>query len=503
VRAHRSLKTVFTWWFAGTLLVLYGVVAVAVGVYMDADARRDVVLTLKSEAEAVAAYIGASGRLDAPELAAPELDPVPLWMRVLSGDEVLAATPGVPVFDLPAPALPGGSEEAATARAIDGGRVMVVRHAVGGLRDDLTVEAVGSLEPVIAARERTIGALVLLGLVVIPLAAAGGRLLATGALRPVAGLVADIEQLDSNRLDDRLELPPDARQEVMVLAGAFNDLLDRLQGSVESMRRFTADASHELRNPLSVLRTGLEVALRRPRPEEEYRALLRENLEEIHRVQVVVEGLLALARDIPGDAEPLVTERVDLKSLVTDTAAGFSTYAAEAEVEIDLDLDAGSEVEGDPGLLRLLLFNLLHNAIKHSPEGSAVRVEVRGDSGHVHLVVRDSGPGVPAAERDRVFERFYRAGGSGRSVEGSGGLGLAVVRWVTERHQGSIRLLDEGPGAAFQVTLSASSTGAQLGSGASSASSPAKSPSCGTVTSAERGVASSPGGGSNSPLGSV
>jgi signal transduction histidine kinase len=451
----RSLKFAFTWWFAGTLVVLYGVVATVAALDAAADARRDVAQALKGEAETVATYVAATGRLDAPELAAPERDPVTLWLRVLRGRRMVAATPGFPPIPVEAPS-PGGQEQTTAARLAGAGAFLVVQHPVGGLGQGLTVEAAGSTAPLLATRRRMNGGLLLVGVVVIPIAALGGRLLAAWALRPVDSLVAAIRTVDPERMGQRLSVPPGSAAEVAALAGAFDDLLDRLQASIESTRRFTADASHELRNPLSVLRTGLEVALRRPRPAEEYRDLLRRSLEEIQRVQTVVEGLLALARDAPGQLEPLEPRPVDLSDLVAQTAASFAAVAGEARVTIEQSVPTGLTVPGDPALLRLLVFNLLDNAIRHSPEGGtvALRAEEREDG--VRLLVEDGGPGVAAADRERLFGRFYRAG---RGPDGGvGGLGLAVVRWVAERHGGLVRLLDRERGAAFEVLLPAAAT---------------------------------------------
>lgn len=452
MRRRRSLEDAFTWWFAGTLLLLYGVLATVAAVDAATDAERDVVMALKSEAEAVAAYVAATGRLDTPELEAPEREPVPLWLRVVAGGEVVAATPGAPALpELPPDeAAAAARGEAVTVEAAEPGAVILVRHAVGGLGQGLAVEAVGSTAPLVASRRRLRLVLVLVGLIVIPAAAFGGRLLARWALRPVDALVAAIGTIDSERLGERLTLPADAAVEVATLAGAFNRLLDRLQASVEATRRFTADASHELRNPLSVLRTGLEVALRRPRPAEEYRDLLRRNLEEIQRVQTVVEGLLTLARDAPGQREALEPEPVDLARLSEQTAAAFAAVAGEAGIAVELRVPALT-LTADPRLLRLLLFNLLDNAIKHSPDGGRVVLAAEACGGGVRLVVEDSGPGVAPEDRGRLFDRFYRPRRA--AGQGVGGLGLAVVRWVAEAHGGTVALLDREQGAAFEVVL--------------------------------------------------
>jgi two-component system heavy metal sensor histidine kinase CusS len=236
-----------------------------------------------------------------------------------------------------------------------------------------------------------------------------------------------------------------------VLSRTFNALLGRLEENVERMRRFTADASHEIRNPLSVLRAGLEITLRRERTAQEYQELLRENLQEIDRLHAVVEGILLLARDMPGQPLRIHRAPVDVGDLSRATAAFFEVSAAERGIRVDVQAEPGLVVTGDAGLLRLVVFNLLDNALKHSPDYEIVRLEARGQGDAVSLVVADRGPGVRPEDRDRIFERFYRGGpGAG---DGVGGIGLSVVRWVAEAHGGSARLLDSDRGAAFEVVL--------------------------------------------------
>jgi signal transduction histidine kinase len=239
--------------------------------------------------------------------------------------------------------------------------------------------------------------------------------------------------------------------EVVVFAGAFNDLLGRLETSVELMRRFTADASHEIRNPLTVIRTGLEVALRRARQPEEYRALMEENLQEIRRLQAVLEGLLTLAREVPGAPYPVAKVPVDFSGLLEQTADTFSTVAAERGVLIREDIEPGLILDGDPQLIRLAAFNLIDNALKHSPAEETVHLTARAREDEIELVVADRGPGVAVGNREHLFRRFFRA--DQPPGAGVGGLGLSVVWWVTELHGGRVRLLDTERGAAFQVVL--------------------------------------------------
>ena len=456
MKAPGSLLSRLTWWFAGSLLALYGISATLVYLYAAAQERQYAVLTLKTEAEAVAAYVADSGALDAPELAEPETDPIPMWMRVEKNGRVLAQTPGTPARAVAATTALEPEERGPVVSVFylpTKPSYMVVRHRVGGKQEGTYVEAIGSMAPLIRAKRRLGIGLFLVGLVVIPLSALGGRGLAQQALRPIQGLVVSIRGIDP---EGRQRLPEGGVEEVAVLSSSFNALLGRLEENVERMRRFTADASHEIRNPLSVLRTGIEIALRRERPPAEYQELLRENLQEIDRLHTVVEGILLLARGVrgePGHELTLSRSPLDLGELVRATAAFFSAHAAERGVTIETEAGPGLMVSGDAALLRLVVFNLLDNALKHSPDGETVRVEVRPreEAGTVAIRVADRGPGVRPEDRDRVFERFFRGGPA--SGSGVGGIGLSVVRWIAEAHGGSARLLDTERGAAFEVEL--------------------------------------------------
>jgi signal transduction histidine kinase len=452
VKAPRTLVARLAWWFAGSLLALYGIPAALVYVYASAQAQQYAELTLKTEAEALAAYVAGSGNFDAPELREPEETPIPIWLRILENGSVVAETPGTPRLP-PLPEPPGATPVVEVAFLPTRPAYAVVRHQIGGRTPGLRVEAIGSLEPLQRSKHRLATGLILVGLVIIPLAALGGRALSQRALRPIGDLVEAIRGLDPDRRERRLELPDSVVEEVSVLSRAFNVLLGRLEESVERMRRFTADASHEIRNPLSVLRTGLEIALRRDRSVGEYQELLRENLQEIDRLHAVVEGLLLLARDVPGSGLRLASSPLDLGEVVRATAAFFADSAAESGIRIDARIEPGISVSGDAALLRLVVFNLIDNALKHSPKGEVLQVEVRREGERAVLLVADRGPGVQPADRERVFERFFRGGPA--SGSGVGGLGLSVVRWVAEAHGGTARLLDSERGAAFEVSLPA------------------------------------------------
>jgi heavy metal sensor kinase len=363
---------------------------------------------------------------------------------------VIAATPGLP----PLPVLRRTRRQLGRLAILQNHHphLAVVPHEVWN-QPGTVVEAIASLEGMEARQRDILFALGTTGLLLIPLAALGGRLLAAQGLRPLEHLVTSIRSLGSEGLEQRLQAPG-AVTEVSQLADEFNHLLERLQESVESMRRFTADASHELRTPISILRTGIEVTLRKERSGEEYRELLRENLAEIERVQRIVEGLLTLARAPRGESRELPLHPVDLSAVVAAAAESIRPLAAERRIALNLRIAPAVRVNGDIDHLRLMTLNLLDNAVKFTPVGRRIHVRVEKLGESARLEVRNEGPGVPEEDRPYIFDRFYRARGTRAVGSAAGGLGLALVRWVVESHGGEVRLVPDGqPGAVFEVLL--------------------------------------------------
>ncbi len=440
-------------WFVVAFVALY-VTAALVVLGVDArNARRELGYFLYAEAEALATYVATTGALDFPELEGAEPHtPAPVWLRLFDREGTVLETPGSP--PVPSSLADPVEGELQIWEAGDGSLLARVQHAVW-TRDGWTAEAITTSALLHRRRRDLLFALGLAGLVLIPLAAFGGRLLAARALRPLEHLVGSIRSLDSRRLDARLETPG-AVEEIELVTSEFNSLLGRLEGSVASMRRFTADASHELRTPVSILRTGLEVALRKERSAEEYRQVLEENLDELTRVQRIVESLLTLARDeSPGEPE-LAREVVDLAGVVDAAIDTIRGAAAHQSVEVVTDLERPCRVSGDADQLRLLVMNLVDNALKFTPRGGRVTVVAGERMGQVRLLVSDTGLGIDRVDRPQIFERFYRGRGAGPSGRGAGGLGLSLVEWVARRHDGAVRLVDtEAPGATFEVVLPA------------------------------------------------
>jgi signal transduction histidine kinase len=235
-----------------------------------------------------------------------------------------------------------------------------------------------------------------------------------------------------------------------VLAGRA---LVPVETSFDRLRRFTADASHELRTPLSVIRGIGEVSLRETRTPAEYKETIGSMLEEVDRLTSLVDALLRLSHADAGTVV-LSREHLDLAQLARDVTASLAVLADERSQRFALDLAGGVSVNADRLVLREAITNIVDNAIKHSPRGSSIQVDVRTDGSHALLTVTDEGPGVPVEYRNRVFDRFFRID-EGRSRDHGGtGLGLAIAKWAVEANGGRLSV-DGGPrgGSAFRIAL--------------------------------------------------
>lgn len=449
-RRSTSLKTRITFWFAGIFFLLYAAVVVGILDFESRVARKQLEVLLYAEAEALASYFAATGNLDFPELEATEEEaPAWVWVRILEKGQVVASTPGAPDLGL---APTSSSPEKLLRYQAEAGGYAAVRHSVWN-RPDTFAEALMPLSTLREQNRRLLTRLLLIGLFLGPLVALGGWLLADRALRPTERLIASIRALDLGNLEGRLAAPG-APREIGDLAREFNLLLGRLEQALRRMKRFTADASHELRTPITVLRTSFEVALRRSPDPEEDRIVLRESLQEVKRVQRIVEGLLALARADSGQPEPVMRTPVALAALAAAATASLEPLAQKKEVRFVCELDEDIQVLGDEDRLRLMIVNLLDNAVRHSPLGRPIHLSLTLRNGSAVLTIADQGAGVRPEDRPHLFERFYRGDGIPSSNSRTGGLGLSVVRWVAQSHGGAVRLLEDSPeGAHFEVTL--------------------------------------------------
>ena len=231
-------------------------------------------------------------------------------------------------------------------------------------------------------------------------------------------------------------------------------MLDRIERGVQTQRRFTADASHELRSPLSRLRAELEIALRRSRTPGEYEELLRSSLEEVERLSGLTEELLTLARLDAGEGAQAPPAPVLVADVLTEAVARVAPEARRREIALDADVRPGIAVEVVPGALAMVIENLLSNALKFSPPHGRVTIRALAAGSEALLSVSDSGPGIPPEEIPRLFERFFRGRASQTLGAPGAGLGLAICRAVVEARGGRISV-DSGldAGATFTVHL--------------------------------------------------
>jgi len=289
-------------------------------------------------------------------------------------------------------------------------------------------------------------------------AALGGYFLARKSLAPVALMASKARTIGAANLHDRLGVS-NPRDELGQLAISFNELLDRLEASFERQRRFIADASHELRTPVAILRGESEVTLSRPdRSPAEYREALSILRDESQRLAHIVEDLFTLTRADAGQY-PITPRDFYLDELASDVLRHARSLALAKEITLSPSIEPELLFHGDESLIRRLLLNLLDNAIKYTPQGGKVTLVCKKQSAQYVINVTDSGPGIPSDLQPRIFERFFRADKARSRSEtdgGGAGLGLSIARWIAEAHHGQLELArSDASGTTFTVTLPA------------------------------------------------
>jgi heavy metal sensor kinase len=292
-------------------------------------------------------------------------------------------------------------------------------------------------------------------------AALGGLWLAGRALAPVAQITRRAREIEASRLDQRLP-HPGTEDEIGRLVNTLNHMIARLEDSFHAMRRFTADASHELRNPLATMRNTLDVVLAQPRTVAQQREALESLGEDVDRLRRIVEDLLLLARADNGRLA-LQREPVDLACLVQALVETCQGQARERGVALEADASVRARVLGDERWLYQLIGNLLDNALKFTPGGGRIQASVQLAGGAARLTVRDTGPGIPPDSLERIFERFYQADRSRcREQKPGSGLGLAIAAWIVQAHGGRIAAANHpAGGAVFTVDLPLAGAAAQ------------------------------------------
>ena len=343
---------------------------------------------------------------------------------------------------------------AARIRLADGTHVLAVSHfhPVQGRR--VLIRIAYSTEPL---RRRLIELLVVL-MLVLPLAliAAGfaGYRVAGKALNPLAAMADLTDQITATRLSSRVPVE-NPNDEFGRMARVLNGLLERLEESFQKLQRFTSDVSHELRTPLTSMRSVGEVGLEQSHSDAEYRDIVGSMLEEVGKLTSMIDTLLTIAH---ADSGSIQLNRVvfPIMELVEESVGVVGVLAEEKKQTIFVAGDSALCVSADRGFLRMAIINLLDNAVKYSPVGSAIRIllEPSTEERCVKLVISDEGPGIPISEASRVFDRFYRLDEGRTREEGGAGLGLAIAKWSVAAHGGEILLTSEpGRGSTFTIRL--------------------------------------------------
>jgi two-component system OmpR family sensor kinase len=269
-------------------------------------------------------------------------------------------------------------------------------------------------------------------------------------LAPIRRAAMEVQARDMHALSPI----PDATLpgEIQPLTQALNDLLARLGQSIKAQRAFVADAAHELRTPLTALRLQVQLA-ERAAGEGERQAAFGDLKQGLERATHLLQQLLTLARQEPGAFEQAHAE-LDLRALLHSVVGDFALAAHARQVDLGISSETPASVSGNADALRILFNNLIDNALQYSPAGSSIDVSLAADAAGVTVTVQDGGPGIPEADLERVFDRFYRAAESQSQTRGSG-LGLAIVRQIADAHRASVSLKNTGHGLRASVRFTA------------------------------------------------
>ncbi len=281
-----------------------------------------------------------------------------------------------------------------------------------------------------------------------------GYFLAERALTPIKLITKRAKRISAENLDEKIsgEFPND---EIGELAKTFDQMMQRLKDSFDELRQFSADVSHELRTPLTILKGEIELALKGNRDAEYYQKTLKSALEEVDRLKRLVEDLLFLSKAEAGK----ITYRlgkVDILEVILSVINVLSSLIKQKKIKLKIDGEPEIFVKGDENLLKQLMYNLIHNAIKYNRENGEILIKVFKENSYVRIIIQDTGYGIPKEHLDKIFNRFYRIDKSRTRSEGGLGLGLNIVKKIVDLHSGKINVESEvNIGTKFDIILPA------------------------------------------------
>ena len=350
----------------------------------------------------------------------------------------------------PALAQPGTPKFETISISTDGSTALLSETTISVMGQSYFVAIAASLSNVRSIQRRLLATLLISIPLAILLSLVGGAILANQAIEPLNRMTETAHRISAEHLGERIELAQ-ADNELKRLADSFNQMLERLDQSFKQIRQFTADASHELRTPVAILMGETELAVNNLLDYEECKAALSSRREELQRMAHIVDDLLALSQFDYGQ-KTLQLKRLDFSDLVIEVCEQQRNQAKSKGVDVELAKTVPVVMEGDSARLRQMVRNVLDNAIKYTPSGGKVYVELDRSGEEVLLRVSDTGIGIPANALPNIFDRFYRVDQARTREEGGSGLGLSIVKQIIEAHGGRVSVQSE-VGAGTVLTL--------------------------------------------------
>ena len=455
----RSLRFRLTVWYAGLLGAVFIVFGVGTYQLLRQYLERSLAELLERRSEQIAASLLANVNKTGEAFVVDEIKAryapqnYDRYIRVTRGNgSVLYASGKAADFDPSGLAASESTSGRRIATLPDGNKLLITSRTYRApTGETYLLESGGPMQPIEITLHRLLNLLLLGVPLVAGIAVAGGYLLVRRALAPVVEMAQSAEQITLHNLKERLP-EMDTGDELAKLALALNRMIDRLREAFEQNRRFLADASHELRTPLTALRGELESVLEGSH-EPQTRDRIGSALEEVNRLAKIVETLFAISRLEAGEGQR-ESKPFDLAQMAANAADQMALLAEDKGVSVACEVDEDVTVEGDQARLKQVVVNLLDNAIKYTPSGGSVRLNVHARDQKAIMEVIDTGIGIPATALPHVFERFFRVDEArSRQIDGAG-LGLAIVKSICTAHGGRVEVDSvENHGSRFRVEL--------------------------------------------------
>jgi heavy metal sensor kinase len=454
-----SIRFRLTAWYAGVLAGILILFSIATYVGVSHFLRRNLHESVVKDAQEVASIVrenanesdeGAIGR-EVGEHFSPES--IERAIRVVNADGAAIYSSGGEVF-------PGWNDSSRnneardmSNRAMDGQEYLIrTQPVVADSGRKYFVQVAASLSRNEEILEQLLGVLALALLLATAIAVTGGYLLIRSSLRPLDNMAMRAQRITSRSLHERMPVA-DTGDELQQLSISLNRMIERLEAAFHHISRFSADASHELRTPLTIMRGELETAVQSPRIDAGVRETLGTVLEETVRLSKIVDQLLTVSRLDAGEAF-LEVSSFDFSELVRTTVEYMRLLADEKKLALKIEAAEQVQVEGDRSRLQQVVVNLLDNAIKYTPEGGSICVNVHGNPDKAVLTITDTGIGISQEGQAHIFERFYRTDKARSRALGGIGLGLSIVKSIGAAHGGRVSVQSaEGRGSMFRFEI--------------------------------------------------